>query len=136
METRDTHIPSPIRRVYYPMHTFHLPYDECTITLEDVHFQLGLPVDGSVVTGFVQFADWGVVCGELLGSAPETIYRGWIEMAWIRKNSARLDKDSTKFEREQHVRAYILQIFGGILLPDKLRNLVHLRWLLKLVNFR
>ncbi|MBA0702768.1 hypothetical protein Goari_022248, partial [Gossypium aridum] len=83
VETRDAHIPSSIRR-------------------------LGLPVDGSVVTGSVQFADWGVVCGELLGSAPETIYRGWIEMAWIRKNSARLDEDSTKIEREQHAKAYIL----------------------------
>ncbi|XP_027362826.1 serine/threonine-protein phosphatase 7 long form homolog [Abrus precatorius] len=27
-------------------HTFHLPYGECTITLEDVVFQLGLRVDG------------------------------------------------------------------------------------------
>ncbi|KAK5776329.1 hypothetical protein PVK06_044288 [Gossypium arboreum] len=34
-------------------HTFHLPYDECTITLEDMHLQLGLPVDGSVVIGSV-----------------------------------------------------------------------------------
>ncbi|MBA0794247.1 hypothetical protein Gohar_018597, partial [Gossypium harknessii] len=136
VKTRDAHIPSSIRRVYYPTHTFYLPYDECTITLEDVHFQLGLSVDRLVVTGSVSFADWGVVCGELLGLAPETIYRGWIEMAWIRKNSARLDEDSTKVEREQHARAYILQIFWGILLPNKLRNLVHLRWLLKLVNFR
>ncbi|MFQ6636576.1 hypothetical protein Gotur_013787 [Gossypium turneri] len=32
-------------------HTFYLPCDECTITLEDVALQLGLPVDGSVVTG-------------------------------------------------------------------------------------
>ncbi|RYR21384.1 hypothetical protein Ahy_B03g066663 isoform A [Arachis hypogaea] len=27
-------------------HTFHLPWGECTITLEDVAMQLGLPVDG------------------------------------------------------------------------------------------
>ncbi|MFQ6637337.1 hypothetical protein Gotur_013821 [Gossypium turneri] len=32
-------------------HTFHLPCGECTITLEDVSLQLGLPVDGKPVTG-------------------------------------------------------------------------------------
>ncbi|MFQ6666417.1 hypothetical protein Gotur_032768, partial [Gossypium turneri] len=35
-------------------HTFHLPCGECTITLEDVHLQLGLPVDGHPVTGSAQ----------------------------------------------------------------------------------
>ncbi|KAH1097633.1 hypothetical protein J1N35_014554 [Gossypium stocksii] len=33
------------------IHTFHLPCGECTITLEDVVLQLGLLVDGPVVTG-------------------------------------------------------------------------------------
>ncbi|MFQ6633165.1 hypothetical protein Gotur_011779 [Gossypium turneri] len=38
-------------------HTFHLPCGECTITLEDVNFQLGFPVDGYTVTGSVQSGD-------------------------------------------------------------------------------
>ncbi|MBA0857712.1 hypothetical protein Goshw_016028 [Gossypium schwendimanii] len=101
-----------------------------------MHSQLGLPVDGSVVTGFVQSADWGAICGELLGMAPETIYGGWIEMAWIRKNFTELFEDSIKVQRERYVLAYILQIIEGILMPDESRNLVHLRWLLKLVDFR
>ncbi|KAH1129566.1 hypothetical protein J1N35_000944 [Gossypium stocksii] len=57
-------------------------------------------------------------------------------MAWLRRNFGELGKDSNEVEREQHVRAYILMIIEGILTPDKLRNLIHLRWLLKLVNFR
>ncbi|RYR28736.1 hypothetical protein Ahy_B01g052898 [Arachis hypogaea] len=32
-------------------HTFHLPFRECTVTLQDVAFQLGLPVDGEAVSG-------------------------------------------------------------------------------------
>ncbi|MFQ6658266.1 hypothetical protein Gotur_027610 [Gossypium turneri] len=40
-------------------HTFHLSCGECTITLEDVSLQLGLPVDGSPVTGSTQSSDWG-----------------------------------------------------------------------------
>ncbi|MBA0648505.1 hypothetical protein Goklo_016210, partial [Gossypium klotzschianum] len=38
--------------------------------------------------------------------------------------------------RERYAWAYILQIIKGILMPDKSQNLVHLRWLLKLVDFK
>ncbi|QHO49962.1 uncharacterized protein DS421_1g18540 [Arachis hypogaea] len=31
------------------MHTFHMPFGECTITLQDVAYQLGLPIDGEPV---------------------------------------------------------------------------------------
>ncbi|XP_052484853.1 protein MAINTENANCE OF MERISTEMS-like [Gossypium raimondii] len=108
-------------------HIFHLPCGECTITLEDVQLQLELPVDGSVVTRSVQAADWRDVCAELLGKVSETIFRGRMEISWLRRNFSRLDEDSTEVQREQHARAYILQIIGGILMPDKSRNLVHLR---------
>ncbi|RYR53090.1 hypothetical protein Ahy_A06g027979 [Arachis hypogaea] len=40
-------------------HTFHMPSGECTITLQDVVYQLGLPVNGKAVnkclTDFDQF---------------------------------------------------------------------------------
>ncbi|MFQ6641589.1 hypothetical protein Gotur_015537 [Gossypium turneri] len=62
-------------------HTFHLPCGECTITLEDVNLQLGLPVDGYPVTGSVQSGDWGAVCYELLGAIPEKI-NGAGELSW------------------------------------------------------
>ncbi|KAK5784868.1 hypothetical protein PVK06_039407 [Gossypium arboreum] len=39
-------------------------------------------------------------------------------------------------ERIRYARAYILEMIGGYLMPDLSRNLVHLRWLLKLVDFR
>ncbi|MFQ6631095.1 hypothetical protein Gotur_009966 [Gossypium turneri] len=80
------------------MHTFCLPCGECTITLEDVQLQLGLPVDGSALTGFVQS-----------NTFPKP------------------GNDSTEVERIQYARAYILEMIEGYLMPDLSRNLVHLR---------
>ncbi|KAK5843392.1 hypothetical protein PVK06_005848 [Gossypium arboreum] len=64
METRDT-----------------LPCGECTITLEDVQLQLGLPVDGSVLTRSVQSADWGAIGYDFLGAISDNI-NGAGELSW------------------------------------------------------
>ncbi|MBA0795795.1 hypothetical protein Gohar_006630 [Gossypium harknessii] len=54
----------------------------------------------------------------------------------VKKKFSGPDEDSTEVQREQHARVYILIIIGGLLMFDKLRNLIHLRWYLKLVDFR
>ncbi|MBA0555834.1 hypothetical protein Golob_025989, partial [Gossypium lobatum] len=54
----------------------------------------------------------------------------------MKKTFTELVEDSTEVQRERYTRVYIFQIIGGILMPDKSRNLVHQRWLLKLVYFR
>ena len=41
--------------------TFHLPVDECTITLEDVALQLSLHVDGKLITD-LKYYDWEQMC--------------------------------------------------------------------------
>ncbi|MFQ6664789.1 hypothetical protein Gotur_031780, partial [Gossypium turneri] len=69
-----------IKRWRPETHTFHLPCEECTITLEDVQLQLGLPVDGSALTEYVQSIDWGIVCYDLLGTIPDNIYGGQIKI--------------------------------------------------------
>ncbi|KAK5802825.1 hypothetical protein PVK06_030450 [Gossypium arboreum] len=125
-----------IKRWRPETHTFHLPCRECTITLEDVQLQLGLSVDGYVVTGSAQSADWGAVCYELLGAIPDNINGGRIEMGWLRDTFPEPDNDLTELERIRYAQAYILEIIGGYLMPDLSRNRVHLRWLLKLVDFR
>ncbi|KAK5817784.1 hypothetical protein PVK06_022712 [Gossypium arboreum] len=100
-------------------HTFHLPCGECTITLEDVHLQLGLSVDGDAVTGSVHFADWGAVCYELLGAIPDNINGGRIEIGWLRDTFPEPDDDSIELEKIRYARAYILQI-----IREQLVNLV------------
>ncbi|KAH1046173.1 hypothetical protein J1N35_036957 [Gossypium stocksii] len=125
-----------IERWRLETHSFYLPCGECTITLEDVQLQLGLPVDGSVVTESAQFADWGAVCYDLLGAISDNIYRGQIEMGWLRDTFLELRNDSTEVERIRYAWAYILEMIEGYLMSDLSRNLVHLRQLLKLVDFR
>ncbi|KAH1056660.1 hypothetical protein J1N35_034725 [Gossypium stocksii] len=102
----------------------------------DIHLQLGLPVDGYVVTGSTSSADWDAVCYELLGAIPDNINGGRIEIGWLRDTFLEPDNDLTELERIRYARAYILEMIGGYLMPDLSRNLVHPRWLLKLVDFR
>ncbi|MBA0668008.1 hypothetical protein Goklo_000993, partial [Gossypium klotzschianum] len=99
----------------------------CTITLEDVQLQLGLPVDGSVLTGSVQSSDWGAICYNLLGAIPNNINGDRIKMGWLRDPFSEPGNDLTKVERTRYARAYILEIIGGNLMSDLSRNLVHLR---------
>ncbi|MFQ6668533.1 hypothetical protein Gotur_034145 [Gossypium turneri] len=80
-------------------HTFYLPCGECTITLEDVNMQLGLPVDGYPITRSVQSSNWGAVCYELLDTIPKKINGGRIEMGWLRDTFPEPDDDSTEVKR-------------------------------------
>ncbi|KAH1047766.1 hypothetical protein J1N35_038550 [Gossypium stocksii] len=57
-------------------------------------------------------------------------------MGWLRDTFLESDNDSTKLEKIRYARAYILEIIRGYLMPNLSRNLVHLRWLLKLIDFR
>ncbi|KAK5840523.1 hypothetical protein PVK06_009425 [Gossypium arboreum] len=108
----------------------------CTITLEDIQLQLKLSVDGFALIGSVQFADWGAICYDLLGAILDNIYGGRIEIGWLQDTFLELGNDPTEVDRIRYARAYILEMIGGYLMPNLSRNLVHLRWLLKLVDFR
>ncbi|MBA0561088.1 hypothetical protein Golob_017941 [Gossypium lobatum] len=108
-----------VERWRLEMHTFHLSCNECTMTLKDMQLQIGLLVDGSVVTGSVHAVNWRGVYAEPLGRVLEMIFKGRIEMGWLRRNFGGIDKDSTEVQRKQHSYAYILLIVSGIIMPDK-----------------
>ncbi|MFQ6645301.1 hypothetical protein Gotur_020156 [Gossypium turneri] len=57
-------------------------------------------------------------------------------MSWLRDTFSEPGNNSTEVERIRYARVYILEMIGGYLMSDLSRNLVHLRWPLKLVNFR
>ncbi|KAH1039997.1 hypothetical protein J1N35_041740 [Gossypium stocksii] len=62
---------SVLVKIWRPeIHTFHLPCDECTITLEDVALQLGLPIDGLFIMGSTVIPGKENLCETFLGKVP------------------------------------------------------------------
>ncbi|PPD93408.1 hypothetical protein GOBAR_DD09654 [Gossypium barbadense] len=64
------------------IHTFHLPCDECTITLENVALQLSLSVDGSIVTRSIIVPGKENHCVTLFGKVSNSFKGGWL--CWSR----------------------------------------------------
>ncbi|XP_019442354.1 PREDICTED: serine/threonine-protein phosphatase 7 long form homolog [Lupinus angustifolius] len=107
-------------------HTFHLPVGECTVTLEDVTYQLGLPINGAPVTGIAS-GNWEMICHNLLGAIPtdKQIMGQRIQMSWLDSTFAVLPPHADDVVIEQHARGMI----GGFLMPDTSGSRVHLMYL-------
>ncbi|QHO52654.1 uncharacterized protein DS421_2g41000 [Arachis hypogaea] len=103
-------------------HTFHLPWGECTITLEDVAMQFGLPIDGQPVSGEVP-----------PGHVGTTKYN--IKLKWLKTRLQQMPLDLDDNGLMQYARCYILYLLGGVLLPDKANNTVHVRYLPLLAEY-
>ena len=78
-------------------HTFHFPCGECTITLEDVALQLGLPIDGKEVTRG-SLLHWEALFEELFGVIPpENFIQGsTIKMTWLVEMSRYIPEHATE----------------------------------------
>jgi len=112
-------------------YTFHLPWGECTITLEDVSLHLGIKVDGRVVAG-PSFLHWDELCNELLGEVPPENASKGVALKLTRFLSilcAPLPEELTTHQLQCMCRAYIMYMIGGALIPDKSGNRVHLMYL-------
>ncbi|XP_015931680.1 serine/threonine-protein phosphatase 7 long form homolog [Arachis duranensis] len=120
-------------------HTFHMPFGECTITLQDVAYQLGLPIDGAPVSGcltkFENLMEHGrpawVWFRELFGELPpqSKVKQMTVCYTWFHERFRVLPADATDETVRVYARAYILMLFSSQLFADKNANRVHLRWL-------
>ncbi|XP_040948605.1 serine/threonine-protein phosphatase 7 long form homolog [Gossypium hirsutum] len=115
-------------------HTFHLPCGECTVTLEDVALQLGLPIDGNAVTGVSSISRPATLCNELLGRSPSQGKFTSLRFSWLHANFEHLPSTANEWEVMQAVRAYIMHLIGGVLMPDTNGSKVHLMYLPLLSN--
>ncbi|MBA0662201.1 hypothetical protein Goklo_006377, partial [Gossypium klotzschianum] len=82
------------------------------------------------------FFDKGDLCDAFLGKVLNKFQDGQIKMKWLKDNFNKLDDHAIALRKEQYARAFIPRIIGGILMPNKSQNLVHIKWLLHLVDFK
>ncbi|MBA0682361.1 hypothetical protein Goari_024086, partial [Gossypium aridum] len=100
-------------------HIFHLPCGECTITLENISLQFGLPVNGEVDMGLVISAEWSATCKQLLGKVSKKFRGSRIEMRWMRENFQTIEAPIGDIEKEKFTRAFILRLIWGLLMLNK-----------------
>ena len=104
-----------VERWHPETHTFYLPLGECTISVEDVNIQLGLPVDGLPMIGRTR-QDWHQVCFDLLGVVPPAnkLKSCRLNLAWLGQQFFELPLDADIIAIQRYARAYILHLMGGV----------------------
>ncbi|KAL9688003.1 hypothetical protein QQ045_032415 [Rhodiola kirilowii] len=109
-------------------HTFHLRYNEMTITLEDVGVLTGLPVEGRAMIKNQEVDD--ALCLSLLGVVPPTGRRdSSVRRTWFRDTMKKIPEDASEEVIQRYTRAYILVILGSSLFPDSSGSDVSLHYL-------
>ncbi|RYR10371.1 hypothetical protein Ahy_B05g078833 isoform D [Arachis hypogaea] len=116
-----------------------MPFGECTVTLQDVAFQLGLLVDGNAVSGclaeFENFIEGGRPAWEwfqeLFGELPlpNKVKNITVHFTWFHERFWVLPADATEDTVRIYARAYITMLLSTQLFGDKSANWVHIRWL-------
>ncbi|KAH1122797.1 hypothetical protein J1N35_005957 [Gossypium stocksii] len=86
--------------------------------------------------GLIVSAGWSATCEQFLGKVPNRFRGSRIEMRWLDDNFQTIEASTSDVEKDQFTCTFILRLIGGMLMPDKFRNLAHLKWLIQLVNLR
>lgn len=119
--------------------TFHFPFGEMTITLEDVYMIMGLPISGRALT-HTELDDpigyWTSNWEDLRLDADErkAMYASGVKLSALRdrycKRSDRSKRpDLLAQDPVVYTRGYVLYIIGAILFPSSSRYVVHPRYI-------
>ncbi|RYR74272.1 hypothetical protein Ahy_A02g008922 [Arachis hypogaea] len=103
-------------------HTFHLPVGEVMVTLENVSYILGLPINGEPVTGRTDSSHQFLVenCIACFGRepGPQDHVLGKVNIAWVRQ-CRDTEPCDTQESLERYIRAHIFCLLGTVVFPDK-----------------
>ncbi|XP_072088219.1 protein MAIN-LIKE 1-like [Arachis hypogaea] len=113
---------------------FHMSFGECAITLQDVAYQLGLPIDGhyvsSCLTDFQTYIESGrpawMWFEELLGALPPA---NQIQKFAVQETFGELPEGADEPTVRRYAHTYIMMLLGTQLFADKSGNRIHIRWL-------
>ncbi|XP_028798911.1 serine/threonine-protein phosphatase 7 long form homolog [Neltuma alba] len=119
-----------VERWHPETYTFHNTRGECTIILEDVAKQFGLPCEGITVIGRIDF-NWQDMCECLLSIRPpvERLNGQQLLISWLEENFNHLFDNVDDIKVQQFTRAYILKLIGGYLMPNKSGSSAYLMYL-------
>lgn len=112
-------------------HSFHLPFGEMTVTLQDVSCLWGLPISGKPITGVAVSYSWREKLERLLHTnVPDKAFRVrkargkemysayHLRREWLHKEFARAPSGESQDYVDAYTRAFCLDLIGSILLPD------------------
>ncbi|XVE78349.1 hypothetical protein DITRI_Ditri13aG0137800 [Diplodiscus trichospermus] len=116
--------------------TFHFTVGEMTVTLEDVAYLLGLPIDGKPVIG-ITHTSCDTVCEKYLGKAPGSAHTsgGMVKLSWLKSFFSHCPQDASVEEIERHTRAYLLYVLGSTIFSTTTGNKVPIMYLPLFNNF-
>ncbi|KAJ9552200.1 hypothetical protein OSB04_016245 [Centaurea solstitialis] len=116
--------------------TFHFTVGEMSVTLEDVGYLLGLPIDGDPVIG-VTYTTCDAVCMKYLGRTPDSgsTSGGMVKLSWLKETFSRCHEDAPYDEIERHTRAYLLYLVGSTVFSTTTGNKVPVMYLPLFENF-
>ncbi|KAD2139046.1 hypothetical protein R6Q59_016188 [Mikania micrantha] len=116
--------------------TFHFTVGEMTVTLEDVGYLLGLPINGEPVIG-VTYTTCDAVCMKFLGRAPDSgsTSGGMVKLSWLKETFSQCPVNAPLEEIERHTRAYLLYLVGSTIFSTTTGNKVPVMYLPLFDNF-
>ncbi|KAL5700857.1 hypothetical protein ACHQM5_026260 [Ranunculus cassubicifolius] len=114
--------------------TFHFPFGEMAVTLEDVSYILGLPIVGKPLVAIPCDNNEELIrrcLGKLPDDSVELQYAldGKIKLQWLRKEFGNLPTNASELEVEYYTRAYLLALCGCCLFPDTTGTFVDIEYL-------
>ena len=117
-------------------HTFHLPFGEATVTLQDVNVLWGLPIEGAVVSGVddnLSTADAIALCRRFLGVTPtqaqmsgKSVF-GTVILDKLKQEF--VEAEATDEECIFRARLILFFLIGSTLLPDNNNNRINVFYL-------
>ncbi|KAJ0510285.1 putative protein-serine/threonine phosphatase [Helianthus annuus] len=124
-------------------HTFHLPFGETTVTLQDVNVLWGLPIEGVPVCGAdtpISFSDAASMCENLLGFRPTENQIQGKRISSVRIlteiKSGFSEHDATEEQCIIRARLIIFYLIGCTVFPDNANNWISLHFLHYLHDLR
>jgi hypothetical protein len=111
-------------------HSFHLPYGEMMVTLEDVAMILGLSIRGRPVTGYVDSVSWLERVAAFVSREPPVKVAGVkgreaeVRMTWLREEFRECPLDVDEAIVTLYARAWVWHMFAIVLFPDSTGDVV------------